>query len=335
MGSMGNSASLWKKRLGGLFCAAALLAMTAGAASADDKPFTFVALGDMPYGKPAKVYAPFKTLIGQVNALNPAFTIHIGDTKSGSTPCSDEMLLEQLAFMNSFDAPLVYTPGDNEWTDCHRRKAGRFDPIERLSFLRKHYFSHGPRSLGKVPMKIERQSDLMKEYAKYPENSRFVKEGVHFVAAHVVGSNNNFEVRVRRAIKEFFARDAANVAWLKTGFDRAIAVKARALVLAIHADMFKPGFFRAKKEAFSGASGFKRFGDTLIKKAAAFKKPILLIYGDSHKYKTTRPFQKKAPNVVALQVFGAKQMHAVKVTVDTNKPAVFDIQPVKNKALTN
>lgn len=335
MGPIKNTASFLRKCSGALLGAMALLMLTAGAAFAGDKPFTFVALGDIPYGKPAKVYPPFKTLIGQVNALKPAFTIHIGDTKSGSTPCSDKMLLDQLDFMNSFDAPLVYTPGDNEWTDCHRRKAGRFDPIERLTFLRKHYFSGGPRSLGKTPMKLERQSDMMKEFKGYPENTRFVKDGVHFVAAHVVGSNNNFEVRDRRAIAEFFARDKANVAWLNAGFEEAAAANAKALVLAIHADMFKPGFFRAKKEAFSGASGFKRFGDSLLKKAAAFKKPVLLIYGDSHKYRITRPFPKKAPNVVALQVFGAKEMHAVKVTVDTNKPAVFDIQPIKNKALKN
>ena len=334
MDSMKKTASFLHKCLGALLGTVALLALTAGAASAD-KPFTFVALGDMPYGKPEKVYPPFKVLIGQVNALKPAFTIHVGDTKSGSTPCSDKMLLDQLDFMNSFDAPLVYTPGDNEWTDCHRRKAGRFDPIERLAFVRKHYFSHGPRSLGKVRMKLERQSDLMKEYAKYPENARFVKGGVHFVAAHVVGSNNNFQVRDRRAIAEFFARDKANVAWLNAGFDRAISTKARALVLAIHADMFQPGFFRAKREAFSGASGFKRFGDALIKASAAFKKPVLLIYGDSHQYKITRPFPKIAPNVVALQVFGARQMHAVKVTVDIKKPEVFGIEPIKNKALGN
>ncbi len=334
MDSMKNTASILKRCLSALLGATTLIALTAGAASAD-KPFTFVALGDMPYGKPAKVYAPFKTLIGQVNTLKPAFTIHIGDTKSGSTPCSDKMLLDQLNFMNTFDAPLVYTPGDNEWTDCHRKKAGRFDPIERLAFLRKHYFSHGPRSLGKVRMKLERQSDLIKEYAAYPENARFVKEGVHFVVAHVVGSNNNFEVRDRRAIAEFFARDKANVAWLNAGFDKATAANAKALVLAIHADMFNPGFFRAKKEAFSGASGFKRFGDALIKAAAAFKKPVLLIYGDSHKYQITRPLSKKASNVRALQVFGAKQMHAVKVMVDTNKQEVFAIQPIKNKALAN
>lgn len=334
MGPMRNSPLLWKKRLGALLGALTLFVLTAGAASAD-KPFTFVALGDMPYGKPAKVYPPFKALIGQINALKPAFTVHVGDTKSGSTPCSDKMLLDQLDFMNSFDAPLVYTPGDNEWTDCHRKKAGRFDPVERLAFLRKHYFSRGPQSLGKAPMKLERQSDLMKEFAGYPENARFVKAGVHFITAHVVGSNNNFEVRDPRAAREFFARDKANVAWLNAGFDKAVAMKAKALVLVIHADMFKPGFFRAKKEAFSGASGFKRFGDALIKKAAAFKKPVLLIYGDTHVYDIMRPFRKKAPNVVALQVFGAKHMHAVKVTVDTGTSGVFAILPVMNKALGN
>ena len=335
MGPMKNTASILKRCLSVLLGVMAVFVLTAGAVSAEDKPFTFVALGDMPYGKPAKVYAPFKTLIGQVNALKPAFTIHIGDTKSGSTHCSDKMLLDQLDFMNSFEAPLVYTPGDNEWTDCHRKKAGRFDPIERLAFLRKHFFAHGPQSLGKAPMKLERQSDSMKEFAGYPENARFVKEGVYFITAHVVGSNNNFEVRDRRAAREFFARDKANVAWLKAGFEGAVAAKAKAFVLIIHADMFKPGFFKPKKEAFTGSSGFKKFGEALIKKAAAFKKPVLLIYGDTHVYDIMRPFRKKAPNVVALQVFGAKHMHAVKIMVDTTTSGVFAILPVMNKALGN
>ena len=335
MGSMRNSALILKRCLSGLFGAMALLMLTAGAASAGDKPFTFVALGDMPYGKPEKVYPPFKALIGQINALKPDFTVHVGDIKSGSTPCSDKMILDQLDFMNSFEAPLVYTPGDNEWTDCHRKKAGRFDPVERLAFVRKHFFAHGARSLGKAPMKIERQSDVMKGFEAYPENARFVKEGVHFITAHVVGSNNNFEVRDPRAAREFFARDKANVAWLNAGFEEAMAAKAKALVLVIHADMFKPGFFKPQKEAFIGSSGFKKFGEALIKRAAAFKKPVLLIYGDTHVYDVMRPFRKKAPNIVALQVFGAKHMHAVKVMVDTRTSGVFAILPVMNKALAN
>ena len=80
MGPMRNSASFLRKCLGALFGAMALLILTAGAASAD-KPFTFVALGDMPYGKPAKVYPPFKALIGQVNALKPGHEQGAGEIK--------------------------------------------------------------------------------------------------------------------------------------------------------------------------------------------------------------------------------------------------------------
>ena len=80
MGTMRNSASFLRKCLGALFGAMALFVLTAGAASAD-KPFTFVALGDMPYGKPAKVYPPFKALIGQINALKPGHEQGAGELR--------------------------------------------------------------------------------------------------------------------------------------------------------------------------------------------------------------------------------------------------------------
>ncbi len=64
-------------------------------------------------------------------------------------------------------------------------------------------------------------------------------------------------------------------------------------------------------------------------------RPVFLIYGDSHKCKITRPLLQKAPNIFVLQVFGVKQMHAVKVTVDMKKPEVFDIEPIRNEVLAN
>ncbi len=184
-------------------------------------------------------------------------------------------------------------------------------------------------------MRLERQSDAMQGFGDYVENARFVKEGVHFLTAHVVGSNNNFEVRAPRAVREFFARDAANVAWLQASFDKAAASDATAIVLAIHADMFRAASFAPKKEAFARASGFRRFGEALIRGAAAFRRPVLLIYGDSHIYQVIRPFRQKAPNVVALQVFGAKHMHAVRVMVDTETSGAFAIRPIWNAALAN
>ena len=297
--------------------------------------FKFIALGDMPYGPAEKVYPPFETLIETINARKPAFSIHIGDTKSSRTPCTDQVLDEQKGFLQSFEGPVVYTPGDNEWTDCHSARAGGYDPRERLQYIRKTYFGNPSQSFGQSPMPVESQAVIMAEkYSGFPENIQFSRDGVHFVAAHVVGSNNGFETVSLEATKEFFERDEANVTWLNDAFDKAEASKAKAMVVAIHANMFEFGFGPFwNAEGFLRHSGFKNFGETLVARASAFKRPVLLIFGDSHKFRVLRPFEKSAPNITALEVYGARDMHAVEVGVDTNDPAVFSVKPVFNPAL--
>jgi hypothetical protein len=83
----------------------------------------FMAIGDLPYTLPAD-FAAFERLITRINAIKPAFTVHVGDIKRGSTPCSDGHFARILAMFGRFDGPLIYTPGDNEWTDCHRPDNG-------------------------------------------------------------------------------------------------------------------------------------------------------------------------------------------------------------------
>ena len=200
----------------------------------------------MAYGDPAVDYPRLEALIDTINARNPAFTIHLGDTKSGNAPCSDEILLKQRDFMNRFTGALIYTPGDNEWTDCH--KAGAFDPRERLGFIRQNYFP-SPNSLGKKPLKLIRQADLMPEFASFVENARFSHGGIAFATAHVVGSNNGFETHDPAAATEFFARNKANIAWLNAAFDAAVRDNAKGLVLALHANMFEFDFNEFGKRA--------------------------------------------------------------------------------------
>ena len=43
---------------------------------------------------------------------------HLGDIKSGSTLCNDEYFAFVRSQFDRFADPLVYTPGDDEWTDC-------------------------------------------------------------------------------------------------------------------------------------------------------------------------------------------------------------------------
>lgn len=313
------------KRL--LLAAAGMLA----ACTAQAETFTFVALGDMPAGEPAKVHGAFRALISEINGRKPAFTIHIGDTKSGTTLCSDQALTEQLEFMNSFEGAVIFTPGDNDWTDCHSARAGAFDPRERLAFIRETFFKSAV-SLGKVPMTLERQADIAPQFETFVENARFSREGVQFVTAHVVGSNNGFEIHDPAAATEFFARDKANIAWLAAAFDKALETGAKGLVLAIHADMFQFDFNTLGRERHLRHSGFGNFAELLVARANAFAKPVLLIHGDSHVFQVFRPYRRRAPNITALEVFGSPTMHAVEVTVDPDNPALWSIGPVLNPA---
>ena len=309
-----------------MFRLSLLATATAFAAfAAQAEPFTIVALGDAPYGQPAEVYPIYETLIKTINDRAPELVIHIGDIKSGSTPCSDELLLQQLTFMNSFAAPVLYTPGDNEWTDCHRKNAGAFDPLDRLAFLRAKFFA-GPKTLGATPVDVTTQAG-----EGFPENARVMMKDVMFVTAHVVGSNNNFEIRDATAVAEFMARDAANLKWLESSF--AASGDAKALVLSIQADMFEFDWNAFDDETWLRHSGFSAFGPKLIELSAAYGKPVLLVYGDSHTFRQSRPFPAKASNVLALEVPGEADMHAVEITIDTATSGVFSVALVTNPAV--
>ena len=312
-----------------------LVLLTVGPARSEPV-FTFVALGDMPYGPAEKSYPPFERLIGAVNAAAPAFTLHVGDIKSGGTPCSDEEFRNQLAFMNSFDAPLVYTPGDNEWTDCHRERAGGFDPLERLETLRRMFFTK-PESLGRTKMPLEWQPAVHGGAARYVENSRWTRDGVQFVTVHVVGSNNGFETRDRAAAEEYFDRSDANRLWLEDTFHRAGQEDAAAMVVVFHADPFNVTTPWSKFPAHSGFAGIAK---ALMEGAVAFGKPVLLIHGDSHVFIIDKPFTFRdlggqkgrgvIQNLTRLQVFGAADVHAVEVSVTPGESNPFAFRPIYN-----
>jgi hypothetical protein len=313
-----------------LLSALIILLALAPAAWAQDG-FTFVALGDMPYNKPEVNYPKFHALIGRINEVGPAFSVHVGDIKSGSSPCTDEEFVHERDFMNSFATGLVYAIGDNEWTDCHRKDAGGYDPLERLATLRRMFFAEA-KSLGTKPIEVEREGDAMPEFKTYVENARWMKNEVLFFTANIPGSNNNFEIRDPHAAAEFFARDAANVAWIKDAFAKAAERNARAVIFAIQADPFEGA---GPHDLFPTSSGFKTsLGDTFLPLAQAFKKPVLFIHGDTHVLRIDQPFKdaKGNPilNVTRLEVFGDRLMHAVKVTVEPAKRDIFTFQPIYN-----
>lgn len=290
---------------------------------AQTAPFRFVAYGDMPYSLPAD-YVRYERLITAINAAKPEFITFVGDTKSGSSECSDANLQKSLDYFNTFEPPLTYAIGDNEWTDCHREKAGKFNSLERLAKVRSMYFKDN-QSLGKTKMTLERQADVS-DYKSMVENSRWVKNGVVFTSLNIVGSNNGYE-RNLESIAEYFARDKANVDWIKSSFELANKTNAPALIFAFQADM---DFAQTNPYANSG------FLNTLAafrEGAIAFKKPVLLIHGDSHNLVIDNPLfttdgKTRLENVTRLMVMGADQVQAVEVTVNPSSVGVFGFTPL-------
>ncbi len=285
----------------------------------NETSFKLVALGDMPYGPPQEVYPPFEALIGEINKRSPELVIHVGDTKSGRDDCTDQLLKEQLAYLQSFEAPVLYTPGDNEWTDCHRGDIEWTDPLERLGFIRSFYFSEPQTSFGQTKVALEHQGDF-----GYPENERYRTKEIGFITAHVVGSNNNFEPRGLENVEEFFARSQASSDWLIQSFEAFADLDV--IVLAIHADMFEFDFNEFGRERWLRHSGFHEFGNTLKSAAQQYGKPVLLIFGDSHRHVILRPFPMDASNVLAMEVYGAREMHAVEILIrpGEDEPFVFE-----------
>lgn len=305
------------------FAALALAAGATGPAAAE--PFKIVALGDMPYSMPEDD-ARFGRLIERINAEVPVFSVHIGDIKSGGTPCTDAAFENVKKHFEAFAQPLVYTPGDNEWTDCHRAKAGGFDPLERLTRLRAMFFE-GRTSFGGGRLEIKRQ-DAGADYPELIENFRWQHDGVIFATLHVVGSNNGLE-RNEAMIGEHFRRDAANLAWIEEAFAEANAADAPAVVIFTHAEMY----FSVPDEYAYAEAGYTATLQALSEGAAAFAKPVLIVHGDSHEFVLDQPLldaeaEEILDNVWRLEVMGADDVQAVEIGIDPEDPGVFAFRPL-------
>src|SRR5262249_49243468 len=150
-----------------------------------------------------------------------------------------------LGYFSTFEKPVIYSVGDNEWTDCMRANNGAYNPLDRLSLIRKTYFSTNM-SLGKHPIALQRQSDDP-NYAPYTENRMLVKSPVVFVSIHTVGSNNNLEYKTAQGAanpfydndQEFAARNAADIAWLHKAFETARNTGALGIMILTQANMFE------------------------------------------------------------------------------------------------
>jgi hypothetical protein len=286
---------------------------------------TFGVFGDTPYF--AFEEAVFPDLIASMSAEPLAFVVHIGDFKSGSSHCTDELFQLRLEQFQRSKHPLVFLPADNEWTDCHRTLAGRMDPLERLAKLRTMFHAGGA-SLGQRAMPLWRQSTDPR-FAAYRENVRWSTDDVHFIALNVPGSNNNYD-RTEAMDEEHAARMAANEAWLAEAVRIALAERARAMVVFFHAN---PAFGRNTSPR-SRRDGYITWRAMLADAAKRFEQPILLVHGDTHMHRIDQPLrtansENTFPHVTRLEVHGSPITNWSRVTITGRNPARFRIEPGK------
>ncbi|SHN07161.1 Calcineurin-like phosphoesterase [Cyclobacterium lianum] len=302
-----------------MYILALALCMNACSPAKND-PVTFMAIGDVPYHLPED-FERFERLIGALNEEGPDLTLHVGDIKSGSTPCTDEYYEKIKGYFDTFSHPLVYTPGDNEWTDCYREACGGYEPEERLDKLRQLFFSTES-SQGKFPIELNRQNSL-EGFEKFPENAHWKMAEVTFGTLHLIGSNNNFKLDSGALNDEFYERELANNFWLQRLFEQAEASASKGLVLVLHAALN----YNSRDER----NGHASFVQLLQEKVMAFGKPVLLLYGDHHRFMVDQPLRdntgKTLTNFTAVQVFGDWDMHAVRVSISPDYLNLFRVEP--------
>jgi hypothetical protein len=302
----------------------ALLGLLLGAAAAA-QPFSFGLFGDTPYSAWERAQLP--EMLAAMGRERLAFAIHVGDIKSGSSVCSDEVFHDIQGVFGAAPLPLVYVPGDNEWTDCHRSNNGGHDPLERLARLRALFFA-GDETLGARPFRLERQI-RDPAHAVYRENVRWEQGGVLFVGLNVPGSNNNYHGSRRRGgpVAEYLARSAANRAWLAQAFAIARQRKLAGMLIAIQAD---PEFEAAS--AGHPKAGYRDFIAQLRAETEAFAGHVVLVHGDSHHMQIDQPLLDARGtavlrNFTRVEVYGYPFMGWVKGTVDASTPALFSFTP--------
>ncbi|MFE9093396.1 hypothetical protein [Streptomyces sp. NPDC007264] len=268
------------------------LGLATGPASAgptagpEDRPFTFAVIGDIPYGD--QQIAGFPATIEQINAdPDVQFVDHLGDIKNGSTVCSDAYFNTIKSDFDTFEDPLVYTVGDNEWTDCHRPNNGAYNPLERLAEIRKVFFPRPGRTLGRHAVRVASQAD-----EGYPENVRYTRAGVAFAALHIVGSDNSMApwtgntAPTPEQSAEVLGRTAAVIQSIHTTFDAGRRAHNKAVVLLTQADMFD---LTVTGPSFADYYAFQPIVRAIAQESAAFGRPVYLFNGDSHVYTSDSP----------------------------------------------
>jgi hypothetical protein len=294
---------------------------------------TLAVYGDAPYGTTPTDTSEFEATPAFIDSVNAdpdvSSVIHVGDIHSGKQYCTAAYDRSIARLWTRFADPLVYTPGDNEWTDCHKAAEGGGtydpatgqvdhvldpvthqpvdyaggDPVENLALVRSAFSPQPGRTLGSGTLRVLSQAQVPDrahpQDAQYVENVLWQRKGTVFVTIDVPGGSNNdadpwYGAPAESSAQqhERTARTAADLRWLDLAFGVARTGHARGVVVVTQADMWD-----LDGKTAAHLTNYESIVASLASHTAAFGRPVLLLNGDSHVYRSDNPLVEGAPCV--------------------------------------
>jgi hypothetical protein len=319
-----------------LSLALAVLLAPAGSANATSRSgdhqqppaLTLAVYGDSPYGTSPTDTAQLAATPGFIDSINAdpdvSLVTQIGDIHSGKQYCTQAYDQSVYDLWTKFTDSLVYTPGDNETTDCHKVAEGggtynpttqtidyvldasgnpvdyaKGDPVANLALIRSTFFAQPGLTLGTHKKLVLSQSSAYDRRhpsdRKFVENVLWYQAGVLFVTINLPGGSNNDtdvwygtpnESPAQTQARE--ERTGADLRWLDTAFSLARISHAKGVVIGAQADMWDP------EKGAAHQAGYEPFVASVASHTASLGKPVLMLNGDSHVYRSDNPLSSTA-----------------------------------------
>lgn len=284
---------------------------------------TLAVIGDSPYGTSPTDDSETKANPAFIESMNKdadvSMVLHVGDIHSGKQYCTEAYNLTIRDQWKAFKDPLIYTPGDNEWTDCHKKAEGGGaynasttqidyvkdgsgnlvgyaggDPVANLDLVRSYFYPNpGKDFSGSINVHTQafEYDPAHVTDSSYVENVWLEKSNVMIVTVNIPGGSNNdtdpwygAPTASPTQMQEVANRSAAALRWLDYAFTTAKSNGDQAVVIQLQADMWdldgKPAAHIAQ---------YKQFIDKIASNSQTFGKPVLLLNGDSHVYRSDNP----------------------------------------------
>jgi hypothetical protein len=289
---------------------------------------TVAVYGDAPYGVNPTDDAQILATPAFVDSINADpkvdLVLQVGDIHSGKSYCTEAY--DRLVFdlWQGFKDPLVYTPGDNEWADCHKVAEGGGaynkttlqidyvlanggladyaggDPLANLDLVRSIFFATPGQSLGGRKKQVLSQAQSLDPAhpsdVDYVENVMWEQSNTLFVTINVPGGSNNDQdvwygapAASAAQLAEAANRTGADLRWLDAAFARAAADGVGAIVIQSQADMWDP------EKGAAHQAGYEPIVRSVAAHTLAFGKPVLMLNGDSHVYRSDNPLAASDP----------------------------------------